>query len=144
MNAARIVFTAGATALALAFAGCSTWGDMSHKEKGTAVGATGGALVGAAVGGPVGAVVGAGAGGYVGHYEADEVAPPHASAGSDSSDATLVRSAQLALDRKGYDAGAADGRMGPSTESALRQFQAANGLAQTGRLDRATQAALGV
>lgn len=44
----------------------------------------------------------------------------------------------------GYDAGAIDGQMGPATEGALRSFQQAQGLPQTGHLDQQTLAALGV
>ena len=54
MNSQAIAKTATVAALALMFAGCS---GMSHKEKDTAVGATGGAVAGAVVAGPVGAVV---------------------------------------------------------------------------------------
>jgi peptidoglycan hydrolase-like protein with peptidoglycan-binding domain len=63
---------------------------------------------------------------------------------SESHDASLVRSAQQALKDKGYDAGAIDGQMGPATEGALRSFQQAQGLPQTGDLDQRTLAALGV
>ena len=63
---------------------------------------------------------------------------------SGSHDASLVRSAQQALKDKGYDAGAIDGQMGPATESALRSFQQAQGLQQSGNLDQQTLAALGL
>ena len=48
------------------------------------------------------------------------------------------------LVQKGYDVGAVDGRWGPNTETALRQFQEANRLAPTGKLDQQTLSALGV
>ena len=60
----------------------------------------------------------------------DAIAP------SDSHDASLVRSAQQALKDKGYDAGAIDGQMGPATQGALRSFQQAQGLPQSGTLDQ--------
>ena len=41
-------------------------------------------------------------------------------------------------------AGAIDGQMGPSTEKALRDFQQANGIPQSGVLDQKTLEALGV
>jgi peptidoglycan hydrolase-like protein with peptidoglycan-binding domain len=58
--------------------------------------------------------------------------------------ATLVRSAQQALKQHGFDTGAMDGQMGPSTQSALREFQQAKGLPASGDLDAQTLAALGV
>lgn len=59
-------------------------------------------------------------------------------------DTALVRSVQQALNDKGFHAGTADGQWGPSTEEAVRQFQKANGLPQTGGLDQRTLATLGV
>jgi peptidoglycan hydrolase-like protein with peptidoglycan-binding domain len=55
-----------------------------------------------------------------------------------------VRSVQQALKQKGYDVGSVDGQMGPNTENALRQFQRAQGISQTGNLDQQTLSALGV
>ncbi len=118
----------------------STAAPMTGKDKATAIGATSGAVAGAVVGGPVGAVVGAGIGAYVGNQGTDangKVATGH------TSDDT-VRNAQVALNEKGYDAGKVDGQFGPSTQSAVRRFQSERGLAQSGRLDSATLAALGV
>jgi len=51
----------------------------------------------------------------------------------------IVRQAQSALQDAGFEPGRIDGVMGPKTEAALRQFQAAQGLPQTGRLDATTQ-----
>ncbi len=152
MNAWHIVRGSTALALVSMLAACSTWHSMDQTEKGTAVGATGGAVVGAAVGGPVGAAVGAGVGGYTGHYEAPAVAKATGENGSSTSgvqsglaeSSPTVRSAQEALNAKGYDAGTADGVVGPNTESAVRQFQQAQGLPQTGNLDQQTLSALGV
>jgi peptidoglycan hydrolase-like protein with peptidoglycan-binding domain len=53
-----------------------------------------------------------------------------------------VRAAQEKLSDMGYDVGEADGKVGPKTHAALRKFQADKGLAQTGRLDAHTRAAL--
>ena len=55
-----------------------------------------------------------------------------------------VKSAQDALKAKGYDPGASDGAMGPRTRAALRNFQKAEGLRATGRLDADTRSKLGV
>jgi putative peptidoglycan binding protein len=54
-------------------------------------------------------------------------------------DEDVVRQAQSALQDAGFEPGRIDGVMGPKTEAALRQFQAAQGLPQTGRLDTTTQ-----
>jgi hypothetical protein len=51
-----------------------------------------------------------------------------------------VRSAQLYLTYRGFAPGPVDGRMGDRTGKALREFQAAAGLAPTGRVGEATQA----
>jgi len=53
-----------------------------------------------------------------------------------------VRAAQQKLNELGYDAGTADGVMGNKTRAALRDFQRARNLPQTGRIDSATSQAL--
>ena len=127
----------------------STTAPLTGKEKATAIGAASGAVAGAVVGGPVGAVVGAGIGGYVGNQGTDangKVAPADRNGKVSTTrmrDGT-VRNAQLALNEKGYDVGKVDGQFGPSTQSAVRRFQSEKGMAQSGRLDSATLAALGV
>jgi peptidoglycan hydrolase-like protein with peptidoglycan-binding domain len=55
-----------------------------------------------------------------------------------------VKAAQQALKDKGYDAGTVDGRMGPKTQAALRDFQKAQGMESTGDLDPKTTQALGM
>jgi OmpA-OmpF porin, OOP family len=50
---------------------------------------------------------------------------------------------QQSLKDRGYDPGAIDGIMGPHTERALRQFQEASGLEQSGVIDEATKLKLG-
>jgi len=145
MKSSNILYQASAIALVSLLAGCSTWQSMDRQEKGTAVGATGGAIVGAAGGEPIGAAVGAGVGGYAGHYEANDVArrtrsTPHAP----QSASPTVRSAQQALNDRGYNAGPPDGVWGPTTEGAVRQFQQAQRLQPTGTLDKETLSALGV
>jgi peptidoglycan hydrolase-like protein with peptidoglycan-binding domain len=52
---------------------------------------------------------------------------------------TSVRDAQIALQNAGFDPGRIDGVMGAKTQEALREFQASQGLPQTGTLDAATQ-----
>ena len=113
---------------------------MTGKQKATAIGATSGAVAGAVVGGPIGAAVGAGVGAVVGHQGTDARGRVSSTPSSDGT----VRSAQTALNEKGYNVGSVDGHWGPNTESAVRRFQAERGLTQSGELDSATLSALGV
>ncbi|QNP76084.1 protein kinase [Streptomyces roseirectus] len=53
-----------------------------------------------------------------------------------------VQQAQCLLVAKGYSTGGEDGGYGPGTEAAVRRFQRAAGLAETGSVDRATWSAL--
>ena len=53
-----------------------------------------------------------------------------------------IMKAQVVLDRIGFGPGVIDGKMGMSTENALRGFQEANELEITGKLDDKTKAAL--
>ena len=54
-----------------------------------------------------------------------------------------VKALQAALNRNGA-ALRIDGRMGPATRAALKKYQSANGLPQSGRDDPATRAKLGI
>jgi|SRR5215470_10103354 len=58
--------------------------------------------------------------------------------------AEQVRAVQQALKDKGHDPGEVDGKMGPKTQAALRDFQSKEGLKSSGRLDGETMAKLGV
>lgn len=58
--------------------------------------------------------------------------------------AEQVKAAQQALKDKGHDPGEVDGKMGPKTQAAVRDFQSKEGLKATGRLDNETRAKLGV
>ena len=53
-----------------------------------------------------------------------------------------VLATQVALDRIGFSSGVIDGKEGSNYTGALKGFQKAQGLPQTGRLDQATQDAL--
>jgi peptidoglycan hydrolase-like protein with peptidoglycan-binding domain len=55
-----------------------------------------------------------------------------------------VKAVQQALKEKGHEAGDVDGKMGPKTEAALRDFQQKEGLKATGHADAETMAKLGV
>jgi peptidoglycan hydrolase-like protein with peptidoglycan-binding domain len=56
----------------------------------------------------------------------------------DSSQRELMRRAQVQLRALGFDPGGVDGDFGPQTEAALRAYQHAHRLPQTGRLDDVT------
>jgi len=59
-------------------------------------------------------------------------------------DAQTVRQAQKTLNDRGFRTGGTDGKMGPQTQAALVNFQRAEKLQPTGKLDRQTLAALGL
>jgi hypothetical protein len=59
-------------------------------------------------------------------------------------DSERVRQVQQALKDKGQDPGPIDGVMGAQTKAALKNYQQAEGLKPTGRLDAETVARLGV
>ena len=153
MKANQMIRCASAVAIALALSTASYAADndtqarpITGKEKATAIGAGTGAVAGAIVGGPVGAVVGGVAGGVIGHEGTDSRGRVNAndsrtSSPTMASDST-VQNAQNALNSQGYNAGSADGRMGPATRSAVTKFQADHNLPQTGALDDPTLNAL--
>jgi peptidoglycan hydrolase-like protein with peptidoglycan-binding domain len=58
--------------------------------------------------------------------------------------AEQVKAVQQALKDKGHDPGDVDGKMGPKTQAALKDFQQKEGLKASGRLDSETAAKLGV
>lgn len=55
-----------------------------------------------------------------------------------------VKAAQQALKDKGHDPGMVDGKMGAKTQAAIRDFQKAQGMEATGRLDMKTMQSLGM
>lgn len=59
-------------------------------------------------------------------------------------DSQTVRQAQKTLSDRGFRTGGIDGKMGPQTQAALVNFQRAEKLQPTGKLDRPTLAALGL
>ena len=58
--------------------------------------------------------------------------------------AEQVKAVQQALKDKGHDPGEVDGKMGPKTQQAIRDYQQKEGLKTTGRLDSETASKLGV
>jgi Putative peptidoglycan binding domain len=148
MKPLNIAKSVTAFTILAAFAGCSSWHRM-EKPEGAVAGGAGGAVAGAVVGGPVGAVVGGVGGAYVGHETAGKdrtvtSSTPSSSMTSTRYDSALVRNVQQALNDKGYNVGPVDGQWGPATEDAVKRFQQASGLPQTGELGRSTLGALGV
>jgi hypothetical protein len=59
-------------------------------------------------------------------------------------DHARIRQAQRQLQAEGFTPGSFDGKLGPQTRQALRQYQAKRGLPKTGELDPATRKALGI
>jgi peptidoglycan hydrolase-like protein with peptidoglycan-binding domain len=59
-------------------------------------------------------------------------------------DSATVLRVQKTLADRGYRTGSADGRMGPQTQAAVRNFQKAESLEPTGQLNRQTLVALGI
>ncbi len=55
-----------------------------------------------------------------------------------------VRQVQQALDKDGFKAGRADGRWGPETANAVKQFQQSKQIQSNGQLNRQTLADLGL
>jgi peptidoglycan hydrolase-like protein with peptidoglycan-binding domain len=55
-----------------------------------------------------------------------------------------IRQVQQALDKDGFNAGRADGRWGPRTQDAVKQFQQSKQVQANGTLDQQTVADLGL
>jgi peptidoglycan hydrolase-like protein with peptidoglycan-binding domain len=56
----------------------------------------------------------------------------------------IIRKVQETLNARGYKAGAANGELGETTQTALRAFQKSENIAVTGRLNSRTLSALGI
>jgi hypothetical protein len=55
-----------------------------------------------------------------------------------------IRDLQISLNEKGFNVGEPDGRLGPRTNRALKEFQQRQGLQATGHIDQRTVQALGI
>jgi His-Xaa-Ser repeat protein HxsA len=75
---------------------------------------------------------------------ATTAAPSASSQASAPATGNTIQSAQQALQQGGYYKGTVDGKMGPHTRQAIRNFQQAKGLHATGHLNQKTLTALGV
>ena len=164
----------GIGALVLAISGCATWDSMGHTEQGTAVASTNAMPYPpisdrrlSTSQGTMYDQYGNSVSAYEQHARITQPgylnSPGMAATGGtitanaypagtsisniprpDIHDRSFVRSVQQALIEDGYNAGPIDGIVGPRTSGALREFQDANGLPATGRIDSATVAALGI
>ena len=56
----------------------------------------------------------------------------------------VVKQAQEKLSSAGMDSGPADGKLGPKTQAAVKEYQQSKGIQASGKLDQKTLAALGV
>lgn len=74
----------------------------------------------------------------------EATAPPVRARSPADLDRETIRAVQRALAAQGLTVGAADGRWGDQTESAIGNFQRARGMPASGRLDAPTLAALGL
>ena len=108
---------------------------------GAAIGAGTGAVIGAVtpIGPAGGALIGGAAGAATGVLTTSSQVnlgkPAYHGGGSGGNAA--VRDIQSGLQRLGYNPGPADGRMGPKTSAAIRQYQQDNGMAVDGRPSQA-------
>ena len=73
---------------------------------------------------------------------ANTSSPSNQSYTSVQGDSSQVSQIQQALNDKGLNAGPVDGKMGPKTKAALKQFQQSQGLQASGQVDQQTLAAL--
>jgi peptidoglycan hydrolase-like protein with peptidoglycan-binding domain len=64
------------------------------------------------------------------------------SGGMAGADQDTVKQVQEQLKSAGFDPGPVDGKMGPQTQKALRDYQKSKGFKSTGRLDDETRSAL--
>jgi localization factor PodJL len=82
------------------------------------------------------------------YVDANSVTPPAGGWDSDviteNDRQVLVKTIQTLLADQGYDPGPADGRLGPKTVRAVKDFQRTAGVAQTGQIDTTLLAALSV
>ena len=129
----------------LLLSGCGT-NTTDRTVSGAGIGAATGAVVGAVtpltpIGGALlGGAIGGAAGALTTPSQVDlgkpvwrtsaSAAPPPSGAGMDPG---TVREVQSELQRRGYDVGPVDGRLGPRTATAIRDFEQRNGLPVDGQ-----------
>jgi peptidoglycan hydrolase-like protein with peptidoglycan-binding domain len=136
----KIAVIAASIGLCLGLAACGeTPGERGLS--GAAIGAGAGAVIGAVT--PIGPAGGALIGGAVGGATGALTTPSQVNLGrpvyrsSTGGGSATVRDIQAGLQRLGYNPGAADGRMGPNTAAAIRQYQQDNGMPVDGQPSQA-------
>jgi peptidoglycan hydrolase-like protein with peptidoglycan-binding domain len=143
---ARVWITALGLSLALSACGSST---EDRTISGAGIGAAAGAVVGAVTGlsvvqgALIGTVVGGGTGLLTDQSQVnlgDPLWRKNTSHGSSTSneagggkDSVTVRNIQSGLSKLGFDPGPADGKVGPKTRAAIRQYQESNKLLVDGQ-----------
>jgi photosystem II stability/assembly factor-like uncharacterized protein len=78
------------------------------------------------------------------HRDAAQIRTPSPTENAIVESPDIIRRAQEALQRAGYEMGNPDGRLGPRTVTAIKRFQKDRYLPQTGQLNQVTIDALGV
>jgi osmotically inducible lipoprotein OsmB len=137
----KVWAVAASIGLSLALAACGeTQGERGLS--GAAIGAGAGAVIGAVtpIGPAGGALIGGAAGAATGVLTTPSQVnlgkPAYRSGGGSAGNAT-VRDIQAGLQRLGYSPGPADGRMGPKTAAAIRQYEQDNGMPVDGQPSQA-------
>lgn len=121
----------------LVLAGCGT--DQSDRTiSGAGIGAGAGAVLGAITGMSIlqGVVIGAASGGILGAVTDEEtidLGEPVWAAADTKANLSAVTRVQAGLNKLGYNAGSADGLMGPKTDAAIRRYQSDHALLVDGR-----------
>jgi hypothetical protein len=77
-------------------------------------------------------------------YQTEVYDDPNGDSEESQSDYSTIVAAQERLARQGYYRGETDGELSAETQKALRRYQSANGLRQTGYLDSDTLAVMGL
>lgn len=67
-----------------------------------------------------------------------------AGGGAQAMSSDQIRQVQQALKDKGHEVGSIDGKWGPKTQNALKEYQQAQGMSASGELDSQTLSSLGV
>ena len=136
----KVSVVAVSIGLSLALAACGeTKGERGLS--GAAIGAGTGAVIGAVtpIGPAGGALIGGAAGAATGVLTTPSqvnLGKPAYHGGGSGGNAT-VRDIQAGLQRLGYNPGPADGRMGPKTSAAIRQYEQDNGMSVDGQPSQA-------
>lgn len=120
----RSLLITSVSALAIALGGCS----MFHSGKSSSANAANGSS----------------APQYSSPQTAEQQPPSYTEGSGGSVSPNQVKQVQQKLKQDGDYTGAVDGKLGPKTAQAVKQFQQQNGLQQTGSLDDQTLSKLGL